>query len=77
MTDLCTGREGTNAAHCWHDTGKALMSYPAQIEQACCFCGLVLHVMMARTIATGKHGKYLAGVVPNAAVHRRGPKSND
>lgn len=59
-TELCKARTGTPANHCWHDTGVALMSYPAQTEQVCCFCGQKRYLQFTQWNQTiGNHGPCL------------------
>jgi len=58
--ELCPGRIGTAANHCWHDTGVALMSYPAKTEQVCCFCNTRRHLeLMAMVSVFGQHGPHV------------------
>lgn len=75
-TELCKARTGTPANHCWHDTGVALMSYPAKTEQVCCFCGQVRHLQLVQWNRTiGNHGAHMPYHTKLDAVGTDGCKS--
>lgn len=56
---LCVSRQGTAANHCWHDTGRSLMSNPPQAVDVCCFCGAVralpVRIPVENPIGHGPH----------------------
>ena len=58
MSDLCKGREGTAANHCWHGKGVILPSLPALTVEICCFCGAERYTSGHKALS-GNHGKYL------------------
>lgn len=43
--------------HCWHGTGRVMLTYPAQSPQVCCQCGEKRTVRLSIMDAT-KHGPY-------------------
>jgi hypothetical protein len=54
--ELCPARRTTAAEHCWHDTGKMLMSNPPQSVDRCCWCGIERSLRVAVPIRSGEHG---------------------
>ena len=48
----------TEHKHCWHDSGRALLSMPPQYVQICCNCGET-KAIKTEVIASFKgHGQY-------------------
>ena len=44
--------------HCWHDSGRQLLSMPPQYVQVCCHCGEVKTVRPEVIASFEGHGKY-------------------
>lgn len=44
--------------HCWHDTGKALLTNPPQYEDLCCHCGETRTRQVQQVFPEGEHGPY-------------------
>ena len=51
-------QEKAPCKHCWHDTGKMLLSHPPQSEEVCCHCGLLRYMRQEFSISSIGHGKY-------------------
>lgn len=58
MNEICPSVDTTNAAHCWHTTGKMLLCNPPIPEEICCFCGLVRANRVAVYVDDRRHGPH-------------------
>lgn len=48
----------TEHEHCWHDSGKALLSIPPQYVQICCHCGEQKIVKPEIVLSFEGHGEF-------------------
>ncbi|MDH5183635.1 MAG: hypothetical protein OEX12_07045 [Gammaproteobacteria bacterium] len=59
MSELCKGRKGSNAAHCYHPANQIMTSIPPQQKMICCFCGKEKIEILQAIQYFGDHGRYL------------------
>lgn len=69
--ELCPGREGTAAAHCWHVVWRPSFHQAKQYDggnQKCCWCGAErpLTIGYQAPIAHGKHKPHEPFYPPSA-----------
>lgn len=58
MNDICTGKDSTDATHCWHPTGQLLCSMPPQSVHKCCWCGDTKNVSERWSVPVVGHGPH-------------------